>query len=72
MADEVLQNVLEWCFKNTNIIDARDHENYMESLLHFASDKGYVYVVTQLLAKGFVPDLKDNSDLTSLHLASRN
>ena len=39
---------------------------------NFASEKGYVSVVTQLLAKGVLPNLKDNSSYTSLHLASQN
>ena len=72
MAEEVLQNVLEWCFKNTNILEAKDNDKYGESLIHFASERGYVSVVTQLLAKGVSPDLKDNSEFASLHLASRN
>ena len=72
MAEKVLQDVLEWCFKNTNILVAKDNDKYGESLIHFASEKGYVSVVTQLLAKGVYPDLKDNSEFASLHLASRN
>ena len=41
MAEQVLQDVLEWCFKNTNILEAKDNDKYGESLIHFASERCY-------------------------------
>ena len=41
MAEQVLQDVLEWCFKNINILEAKDNDKYGESLIHFASERCY-------------------------------
>ena len=71
MGEEILKNVLNWCFKNTNILMAKDFDNYGESFLHFATDNGYTSVVTQILAEDVSPDLEDNSNSTPLHLASQ-
>ena len=59
MAEEVLKNVLEWCFKNTNILDAQDNQFYRERLIHFAARNGYLSVVEQMLNKGVSSDLKE-------------
>ena len=71
MAEEVLKNVLEWCFKNTNVLDAKDNDyNEGERFIHFAAKNGYVSVVKQLIEKGVSPDLKDDTSYTPLHNAS--
>ena len=72
MAEEVLKNVLEWCFKNTNIIEAKDNEYHGDRLIHYAASNGYVSVLKQLLEKGVSPDLKNDRGLTPLHHASLN
>ena len=49
----MLKNVLEWCFKNTNILDAKDNNyNEGERFIHFAAKNGYVSIVKQLIVKG--------------------
>ena len=68
MVEEMLNNILEWCFKNTNILQAKEFDG--KGLIHFASKKGYTSLVATLLAKEVDVDLKDHLGETSLHLAS--
>ena len=71
MAEEVLKNVLEWCFNNTNILNAKDNANNGERFIHIAAENGYVTVIKHLLEKGVSPDLKEDSNGNSpLHIAS--
>ena len=71
MAEEVLKNVLEWCFKNTNILNAKDNLNNGERLMHFAAENGYVSVVKQLVEKGVSPHIKCDINYNPLHYASK-
>ena len=71
MTEEVLSNVLDWCFENTNILDSDfNNNNNGERLIHFAAEKGYYLLVKQLLEKGVSPELKDVDGNKPLHIAS--
>ena len=72
MAEEMLDSILDWCFKNTNILRAKDFSDNGKGLIHFASEKGYSLIITKLLAKGVEVDRKDNLGCTPLHLAASN
>ena len=66
MAEEMLNNILDWCFDNTNIL------HFKKSVVHYISEQGYTQVVAKILSKKVDVNLKDNLGETPLHLASRN
>ena len=51
MAEEMLNNILEWCFKYTNILQAKEDENTGKGFIHYVSEQGYTPVVAKFLAK---------------------
>ena len=70
MAEEMLNSILDWCFENTDILQAKDHF-YGKNFLHFVSEKGYAPVVDKLLGKGVEVDARDFSEGTPLHWVSK-
>ena len=67
---QMLKDTLAWCFKNTNILEAKDKEQNGEGLIHFASENGCVPLVKKLLSEGADVDLTDDLKNTPLHIAS--
>ena len=70
MAQEILNHILDWCFKNTNILEAKENDNNNRGFLHFVSENGYDSVITKLLAKEVQIDAIDDLGFSPLHLAS--
>ena len=73
---EILTDVLDWCFTHTNISNAkgRDIEGSQVNFIHYAAEKGYIYVVKKLVESGFNIDspAPNYSAKTPLHYASQN
>ena len=70
MTMEMLKDTLDWCFKNTNILEAKDKAANGEGLIHFVSGKGYAPLVKKLLTEGADVNLKNDLNYTPLHIAS--
>ena len=71
MAEVMLFNILDWCFKNTNILEAMEKSG--AKFIHFATEMGYTPVVEKLLQVNFsnqVHSKDDQSQFTPLFLAS--
>ena len=71
MGEVMLSNILDWCYKNTNILKAKDDENIGKSFIHFASENGYTPVVADLLTNELDINVEDKAQCTPLHLASK-
>ena len=72
MVEEMLNNILEWCFKNTNILEAEEIGNMGKRFIHFASENGYAPVVAKLLTQGIEVNLKDKLQKTPLLVLINN
>ena len=64
--EEMLQALLNWCFDNTNILQAKDGKGY--SLIHFASEKGFTPIVKSLLEKNVNVNLEAEDQSTLLNI----
>ena len=63
---------LDWCFKNTKILELKDNSEKSKGLIHIASEKGLTQLVAKLLEEGIDVNTEDSFKQTSLHLASKN
>ncbi len=68
--EDMLQALLNWCFENTNILQAEDGSG--DSLIHFASEKGFTPIVKSLLEENVNVNLKGTGQSTPLHLSAEN
>ena len=68
--EKVLQGLLNWCFKNTNILQAVDGSG--GGLIHFASINGYLPIVEKLVEQGVDVNLKGWEQSTPLHYSAWN
>ena len=64
MAKEVLKNVLDWCFKKTNILNAKDSANNEERLNRLFKQNLRIWkIVTNALDLGMEPQLFNREDI---------
>ena len=71
MAEIVLFSILDWCFKNTNILEAVEKSG--AKFIHFATEMGYTSVIEKVLkVNGYnqVHSKDDQNQFTPLFLAS--
>ena len=64
---EMLDDILKWCGKHTNLLSAKTEQG--EGLIHYASMKGYSTIVDNLIKNGVVIELKGIQNQSPLNLA---
>ena len=70
MTMEMLKDTLDRCFKNTNILEAKDKSANGKGLINLVKGKGYAPLVKKLLKEGADVNLKNDLNYTPLHIAS--
>ena len=75
-AGQILDDILDWCIKNTNISESKgeDEDGDQINFIHFAAEKGYVQVLKKLADSGIDVNCTapNRYKSTPLHYASLN
>ena len=71
---QIPEDFLDWCFKNTNISEScgEDKLGQKVNFIHFVAEKGYVQVMKKLVDNGIDVDSPNDNERTPLHYASLN